>query len=50
VREVAGRRFTGEQEYIQWLGLRARVFKEEASNMIAVCEGMLAKIVKNLLR
>ena len=50
VQKIADRIFTNEQEYMSWLGQGARVFEEEANNMVAICEGMLEIIVKNLLR
>jgi superfamily II DNA helicase RecQ len=43
------RRFADEQEYMRWLGQGARVFDEDANNMVAVCDGMLERIVRNLL-
>jgi hypothetical protein len=46
---VSGRKFIREEEYMRWLGQGARVFEEEANNMVLVGSGMLNRIVKNLL-
>ena len=45
VEKLAGRRFSKEKDYMEWLGDRATVFNETGSNLLVASEGMLSEIV-----
>jgi hypothetical protein len=48
VEKVAERRFSEENNYMEWLGARVTVFNETGSNLLIVSEGMLSEIVQGL--
>jgi hypothetical protein len=48
IQQLAGRSFSKESEYIEWLGRRVTVFNEVGSNLIVVSENMLKELVRNL--
>lgn len=48
VEELAGKPFSKEGEYMEWLGSRVTVFNEVGSNLVVVSERMLKEVVRNL--